>query len=112
MLEELYNPVVPKVYWWKSRAFRISLAIFVGLAVIAVVLFNQQIGDLLRSFGTKAGVDKVLTLDGYLDHADDSSHYFFDSSGVGDGYFSTPINDSFRVDDNHRLMLNPAASTE
>lgn len=101
MLEELYNQVIPKAYWWRSRAFRISLAIFVALAVIAVVLFNQQIGSLLRSFGTKASTE--ITLDGANQSSDS---YFFRA-----GYTSTPFSDSFKIE-NSRLMLNPEVNNE
>jgi hypothetical protein len=104
MLEELYNPVVTKVYWWRSRAFRIGLAIFVAIAVLVVVLFNQQIGNLLRSFGTKAANNITLT------GSDPSSESYFFSAG----YSATPYSDSFKitsdVNGNYRLMLNPVAN--
>ena len=104
MLEELYNPTVPKVYWWRSRAFRISLAIFVGLAVIAVVLFNQQIGNLLKSFGSKAANEQTITLTGGVPASADE-HNFFD----GDDY-ATPFTDSFKLEDG-KLMLEPLANS-
>jgi len=49
--------------WFKSRVFRI-VAIFVAIsAVIAVVLFSQQIGTLLELWGLKAApTTKTITL--------------------------------------------------
>jgi len=101
MLEELYNPtVVPKVYWWRSRAFRISLAIFVALAVLAVVLFNQQLGSLLRLFGSKASGISTITLTATTDTTTGFLNY---------GYSATPSNSSFQIKDG-QLMLNPPAN--
>jgi hypothetical protein len=99
MLEQYFSQPTPKVYWWRSRAFRVGLAVFVALAVLAVVLFNQQIGDLLKSFGIKAATE--ITLDGNAQ----SASYFLNGST------STPYSDSFMVNQTtHRLMLNPDAN--
>jgi hypothetical protein len=103
MLEELYNPTVPKVYWWRSRAFRVSLAIFVGLAVIAVVLFNQQIGNLLRSFGSKASEAHHIILTGGTPASADERNF------LDTGFYTTPFTDSFKVE-NGKLMLDPLAN--
>lgn len=97
MLEQYFDQPQAKVYWWRSRAFRTGLAIFVALSVIAIVLFNQQIGNLLKSFGIKAATERTLILNG------DSSNpetYFLD----GD-YYTTPVG-SFYVQ-NGKLMLKP-----
>ena len=99
MLEQYFSQPAPKMYWWRSRAFRISLAVFVALAVLAVVLFNQQIGNLLKSFGIKAATE--ITLDGT---GQNSESYFFH-----EGYTATPYSDSFKIE-NDRLMLNPVAN--
>jgi len=96
MLEQFFSQPAPKVYWWRSRAFRIGLAVFVALMVIAVVLFNQQIGNLLKSFGIKAATERTITLNGETT----GNTYFLD----GD-YYTTPAS-SFKVESG-KLMLDP-----
>lgn len=98
MLEQFYNPTAPKVYWWRSRAFRIGLAIFAALAVLAIVLFNQQISDLLKSFGTKAAINQTLTISGDPSGTD---HQFLD------GAYTTPAG-SFTVRDGKLMLEIPA----
>jgi hypothetical protein len=49
-----------KQSWFKKKTFRISLAILGLLAVVAVVLFNQQISHLLELIGSRAATNKTI----------------------------------------------------
>lgn len=103
MLDQYFSQPVPKVYWWRSRAFKIGLAILVGLAVLAAVLFSDQLGNLLRLFGIKAATERTIILNGYATASGDT-HYFMDGA-----YYTTPSG-SIYVDDNDRLTLQPPIS--
>jgi len=49
--------------WFKSRVFRIVVIFIAATAVIAVVLFGKQIGDLLELWGLKAApTTQTITL--------------------------------------------------
>lgn len=88
-----------KTPWFKSRGFRI-LAIFLAItAVIAVVLFSEQIDRLLQFWGIKAA-PKTLGLTASTNPPVGYFHFF---DGIDP-------NDSFRIGTiNNRevLMLNP-----
>lgn len=64
------NPPINKISlpihpWFKSRMFKGVLIAIGVIAVLSIVLFNQQIGNLLRFFGSKAALDTdTITLDG------------------------------------------------
>lgn len=81
--------------WFKSRVFRIA-AIFIAVsAVIAVVLFSQQIGTLLELWGLKAApTTKTITLP-------IAGQTWFSSGN----YTVTPQNSLTIV--NNELRLNP-----
>ena len=86
--------------WYKTKAFRIGAVLLAIIAVIAVVLFSQQIGELLEFFGLKAAPEaRSITLDGVDVGIGNGHAYFFEP-----GYNVDPAS-SFRVDDG-KLMLN------
>jgi len=43
-------------YWFQTRAFKISLTIAAVIAVVLVVMFSKQIGELFERYVSKAGV--------------------------------------------------------
>lgn len=64
-----YNKVPSKnqiaVPWFRTRWFRFTLTAVGIVAVILIVLFNRQIGNLLKFFGSKAAFEtNPITLDG------------------------------------------------
>jgi hypothetical protein len=89
------SPTPIKPQWFKTKLFRAGLISVGAIAVVLVVLFSQQIGQLLNLFGTKASTEESVTL---------NSTTFFSN-----GYTTNPT-DSFRIDTaTNRLMLNPPA---
>ena len=63
------------------------------LAIILIVLFNKQIGNLLNTFRGKAeSIIKNITLS-------------------GEEFFNNIENDKFILDDQNRLVLNPWVNT-
>jgi len=56
------NPIIsqfrlPLRSWFKSKAVKAGLVIIGVISVILIVLFNQQIGNLFKFFGSKAALD-------------------------------------------------------
>ena len=84
--------------WYRTRAFRIGLSAVVGLAVIALVLFSRQLGELLNLGGSKAAIEsQVITIDGV---GDGTAEHFFHT-----GFSIDPAN-SLKIEGN-RLTINP-----
>lgn len=100
LLEISNNTTTP---WFKTKAFKIGVVILAIIAVIAVVLFSAQIGELLEFFGLRAAPEaKSIILDG-IDAGIGNGHaYFFEN-----GYITDPAPPAapFKVVEN-RLMLN------
>ena len=86
-------PMVSKttVPWLKTKIARVSFITLGAIAVVLIVLFSAQIGQLLNLFGTKASTNQSVILD---------QDTFLDP-----GHVMTPA-DSFKVEAG-RLMLNP-----
>ena len=42
-------------YWFQTRIFRIMLMVAAVVAVVLIVMFSEQIGDLLKQGPSKAG---------------------------------------------------------
>jgi len=57
------NPT-DKKFWFQTPAFRIGLAVFAAVAVVVIVLFSEQIGQLLDLFSSKAAEVRMLVLSG------------------------------------------------
>jgi len=53
-----------KKFWFQTPAFRIGLGILAAVAIVAVVLFSEQIGQLLDLFSSKAAEVRMLVLSG------------------------------------------------
>lgn len=49
-------------YWWKTKAFKIGLGIFIVLAIIIAVFFGDQISRLLDLLGSRASTTERLTI--------------------------------------------------
>jgi len=97
--------------WFKTKWFKIILTALGVVAVVLVVLFNQQIGDLLRFFGSKAALEiQTLTLGGTTD-INNSDHFLFNNEYKSEiwnetlGDFELDMN-AVKVDSNGRLMIN------
>lgn len=69
MLTPPAAPLVPEPprRWWRTKQFRIGLGIFAAIAVLVAVLFGDQISRLLDLFGTRAGQERVISVDGTAD---------------------------------------------
>lgn len=88
-------PNQPKTPWLKTKLARVSLITAGAIAVILIVLFSAQIGQLLNLFGTKASTTQTIELNDFLPAV---GHEEKDSSGnLGTGLFK---------EDAGRLMLN------
>lgn len=82
-------------YFFQTKGFRIGLVIVGALVVTALVVFSEQIGQLLEFFGSRAGIQEdTVNLNG--------------TTGVNNflapGYTDNPQG-SFKVVDG-KLMLN------
>lgn len=66
-IEQKSEPINPKTPWYTTRAFKISSIILGGISIILIVLFNQQIGNLLNSLFLKAARQfKTITLNNFI----------------------------------------------
>jgi hypothetical protein len=90
-------------YWWKTKAFKIGLGIFIAIALLVAVLFGDKISQLLNLFGSKASTDYSLIVDdnsamnipgqAYLPAGDLSDGVIYiepADSDTGDGYITLP----------------------
>ena len=97
--------------WYRTRQGRMVLGVITAIAVVLIVLFNQQIGNFLNLIGSRAALD---TGSASLQGTDSNSPgYFLDNSIDGynaqvfnlvDGTWSDDL-DSVKVE-NDRLMIN------
>lgn len=96
---EISTDLLPQTPWYKTKPFKIGMVVISITAVIAVVLFSKQIGELLNLFGTKAATEeRSIVIDGV--GLGDDTHFF-------EGGYTIDPSDSFRIDPNtNRLMLN------
>lgn len=51
------------MYFFQTRGFKIGLTILAAIVVVLVVLFSEQIGNLLRLFGSRAGVGEEVVFE-------------------------------------------------
>lgn len=87
--------------WFKTKTFKIIVLILAILSIVTVVLFSEQIGDLLELFGLRAATEaRVILIDGVGSGADGHTSFF-------DPGFTVDPPDSFMIDANNRLILNP-----
>lgn len=79
-------------YWFQTKTFKIVLTVVGAVVVIALVVFSEQIGQLLDLFGSKAGISQETVP--------------LNSTNFMTGSTMEPAN-SFRTDaTTGRLMLN------
>jgi len=84
--------------WFRTKTFKLVLTILAILAIAAVVLFSEQIGDLLELWGLKAATEsRTIVIDGL---GEGDNHSFFEGS------YSVDPTDSIIIDENNRLILN------
>ena len=95
----LFNDTITP--WFKTKTFKLFVLVLAILSITTIVLFSEQIGNVLELFGIKA--------------ADDSRELLIDGTGGDELWHSSflegsptmePI-DSFAIDENDRLVLNP-----
>ncbi len=92
----LDNTVTP---WYRTKAFKLGMLILAILAITALVLFSDQIGDLLELFGLRAAQEsKEILID--VTGGSEPGHFMF-----FEGNYSVDPTDSFKIEGN-RLMLN------
>jgi len=92
----LDNPIIP---WYRTKTFKVGILVLTILAITSLVLFSNQIGDLLELFGLKAAQEtKEIFIDATGGSEPGHSMFF-------EGNYSIDPIDSFKVEDN-RLMLN------
>lgn len=85
--------------WFKTKAFKIGVVVLAIVAVIAIVLFSTQIGELLELFGLKAAPEaRSIILDG-IDGIGEGHTFFFEPVWNVD-----PSGDSLGIIDN-KLMF-------
>lgn len=86
--------------WFKTKTFKVIVLILAILSIASIVLFSEEIGNLLELFGLKAATEtRTVLIDG--EGIIPGSTMFLDGATL------TPP-DSFKVDDTtKRLMLNP-----
>lgn len=94
-------------FWFKSKAFRVGALILAIAAVVLVVLFSRQIGDLLELFGLKAAREtQTITIDGT--GLPDRFHFMVDMD------IDKTDTNAFALDPdkNNSLILNPVDSSQ
>ena len=91
--------------WFKAKWFKITLTVLGVMAVVLVVLFSQQIGNLLKFFGSKAAVQtSTFVLDGnnFLNNGYSAERY----NSVSNTW--EPDNSAVIVEPGtNRLIVNP-----
>lgn len=99
------NLVTPTL-WFKTKWFKILLTALGVIGVVLIVLFNQQIGDLLSWLASRAAVEvKDITLT--FDQAGfPTSGYSAERWDPGSNTWVNDI-DSVTVDNTNKLILNP-----
>ncbi len=86
--------------WFKTKTFKIIVLVLAILSIASVVLFSNQVGNLLELFGIKAGFNqKTILVDGVGSGAEGHSSFF-------EGIYSVEPTDSLTIDNTNRLILN------
>ena len=96
--------------WYRTGIFRIVLGVLAVIAIVGIVMFSEQIGDLLSLLGLKAApVTGSASLQGNNNTAAD----YFLGAGFTASEFDPatgtwiPDNNTVKVDDaTDRLMIN------
>ncbi len=98
------------VYWFKAKWFKITLTALAIVAVVLVVLFSQQIGNLLKFFGSWAANE---TGSASLQGANNTATDYFLADGFSASIYNPltgnwePNDNAVKVDDaTNRLMIN------
>ena len=96
--------LVTTTLWFKTKWFKIVLTALGIVAVVLVVLFSQQIGDLLKFFGSKAALQTsnfVLAGNNFLSNGYQAEIWdATNNTWVGNQNIVT-------VDPLNRLIINP-----
>ena len=95
----LFNDTITP--WFKTKTFKIVVLVLAILSITTVVLFSEQIGNVLDFLGIRAATEsREILIDGT--GGEELGH----SSFLEPGYILDPA-DSFVIDDDGRLVLNP-----
>ena len=98
-MQENYSLDNTITFWYRTKAFKLGMLVLAILTITALVLFSDQIGDLLELFGLKAAPESKEILIDAVGGAEPGHFMFFE------GDYSVDTTDSFKVEGN-RLMLN------
>lgn len=95
--------------WFRAKWFKGTLTALVIIAVILVVLFNRQIGDLLNLFGSRAALE---TKNFVLDGTNLQDGYFLGNGYTADSWDPatgnwTSNNNAVQIDSQNRLIIAP-----
>lgn len=87
--------------WFKTKTFKVFVLVLAILSIATVVLFSEQIGNVLELLGIKAATEsREILIDGV--GGSELGH----SSFLELGHTLEPA-DSFVIDNDNRLVLNP-----
>lgn len=87
--------------WFKTKTFKVFVLVLAILSIATVVLFSEQIGNVLDFLGIRAATEsREILIDGV--GSGESNH-----SSFLEGVYTLDPSDSFTIDDDKRLVLNP-----
>ena len=96
----LFNDTITP--WFKTKTFKLFVLVLAILSITTIVLFSEQIGNVLELLGIKATDDtRELLIDGVGGTGEAGHTSFLEGPPI----MEPP--ESFTIDENNRLVLNP-----